>query len=195
MNKKAFTLMELLLVVAILAIVAAAGMPIFSSGQDEAFKEAKKAAFLNSYQNAVSGANLMMGMLLTNYTKTVDGTTHPAWYKKGFLPSNLSLDALNQWKLNGRNKESINLNYYSPILGRMFKDLNNKQHFISAKFDDNQCLVFYYVNVDESKAGSDLGYYHDAAFYHGPTAESEDRVIDISGSKTLDYYWKKINNL
>ena len=58
MNRKGFTLMELLLVVAVLAIVAAAAAPTFFGGAKEAMEEAKKSSFLSSYQNTLSGANL-----------------------------------------------------------------------------------------------------------------------------------------
>ena len=61
MNKKGFTLMELLLVVAILAIVAAAAAPTFTSGASDALKEARKSAFLAAYQNTVTGAHMMPG--------------------------------------------------------------------------------------------------------------------------------------
>ena len=62
MNRKGFTLMELLLVVAVLAIVAAAAAPTFFNGSQEALKEAKKASFLSAYQNALSGANMYVAL-------------------------------------------------------------------------------------------------------------------------------------
>lgn len=198
MNKKGFTLMELLLVIAIMAIVAAAGLPIFSSGQDEALKEAKKAAFYNAYQNTISGANMMMGMILTNYTQSLKGQSNASWAKPGFITPGLSLDALNQWRLNGKNKEPVNLNYYSPILSRMFKDINGHQYFFSAKFGNEQNIVVYYVDVSDntySDQKPDLGYYHGVAFTSAANAEANGKVIDLSNGKTLDDYWKKINNL
>ncbi len=199
MNKKAFTLMELLLVIAILAIVAVAGLPIFSSGQDEALKEAKKAAFLNAYQNTISGANMMMGILLINYSKSTKGVSDASYAQVGFLNPNLSLDALNQWRLHGDKKEPVNLNYYSPVLSRMFKDINGHQYFFSAKFGENQNIEVYYVDIDDNTQRGqtkDLGYYHGAAFDAAPKATIENgRVIDLSEGRTLDYYWKKINNL
>ncbi len=62
MNKKGFTLMELLLVVAVLAIVAAAAAPAFFSGAAEAVKEAKRAQFLSAYSNSLSAANMYMSI-------------------------------------------------------------------------------------------------------------------------------------
>ena len=62
MNRKGFTLMELLLVVAVLAIVAAAAAPTFFGGAQEAMEEAKKSTFLSAYQNTLSGANLMVSI-------------------------------------------------------------------------------------------------------------------------------------
>ncbi|MGI6446767.1 MAG: prepilin-type N-terminal cleavage/methylation domain-containing protein [Candidatus Ozemobacteraceae bacterium] len=61
-NRKGFTLMELLLVVAVLAIVAAAAAPTFFSGATEAINEAKKSSFLSAYQNTLSGANLLFSI-------------------------------------------------------------------------------------------------------------------------------------
>lgn len=59
-----FTLMELLLVVAILAIVAAAASPTFFGGAQEALDEARKASFLSAYQNTISGANIALSMTM-----------------------------------------------------------------------------------------------------------------------------------
>ncbi|NCB46810.1 prepilin-type N-terminal cleavage/methylation domain-containing protein [bacterium] len=61
-NRKGFTLMELLLVVAVLAIVAAAAAPTFFSGATEAINEAKRSSFLSAYQNTLSGANLLVSI-------------------------------------------------------------------------------------------------------------------------------------
>ena len=62
MNRKGFTLMELLLVVAVLAIVAAAAAPTFFGGAKEAMEEAKKASFMSAYQNTLSGANVYVSL-------------------------------------------------------------------------------------------------------------------------------------
>ena len=59
MNRKGFTLMELLLVVAVLAIVAAAAAPTFFGGAQDAMNEAKKASMMSAYQNTMSGANML----------------------------------------------------------------------------------------------------------------------------------------
>lgn len=57
-SRSGFTLMELLLVVAILAIVAAAAAPSFFTGASEAMNQAKKSAFLAAYSITVSGASM-----------------------------------------------------------------------------------------------------------------------------------------
>ena len=198
MNRKAFTLMELLLVVSIVAIVAAASAPMFSSGSEDAVREAKRASFLRAYQNTISGANLMMGLLLTNYTQSKKGQSNASYARAGFLTPGLSLDALNQWKV-GNKGECVNLNYYSPILSRMFKDLNGHQYFFSAKFGDNQDLLIYYVDVSNNNRPDqtpDLNFYHGAAFDAAPNATVENgKVIELKGNKDLEYYWKKINNI
>ncbi len=54
--------MELLLVVAVLAIVAAAAAPAFFSGATEAMNEAKRAQFLSAYSNSLSAANMYMSI-------------------------------------------------------------------------------------------------------------------------------------
>ncbi len=59
MNKRSgFTLMELLLVVAVLAIVAAAAVPTFFGGAAEAMKEARKSRIASAYTNLFSQANM-----------------------------------------------------------------------------------------------------------------------------------------
>ena len=62
MNRKGFTLMELLLVVAVLAIVAAAAAPTFFGGAQDAMNEARKANFMSAYQNTLSGANIYVSL-------------------------------------------------------------------------------------------------------------------------------------
>ncbi len=188
MNKKAFTLMELLLVIAILAIVAAAGMPFFSSGSNQALKEAKKSNFLSAYQNTISGANLFMSLLLTNYTSSVQGADKTM--KPGFLPEGLSLDAKNQWKIGNQIK---NLANYSPLAGRVFYDLKGKPYFFSAKFGPNQTLVVYYVDPGTnqySDQAATLENYHGSAYTQ---KDNKGQELDFSNGRDLDYYWNKIN--
>jgi prepilin-type N-terminal cleavage/methylation domain-containing protein len=62
MNRKGFTLMELLLVVAVLAIVAAAAAPTFFGGAKDAMNEARKSSFMSAYQNTISGANMLVAV-------------------------------------------------------------------------------------------------------------------------------------
>ena len=62
MNRKGFTLMELLLVVAVLAIVAAAAAPTFFGGAQDAMNEARKSSFMSAYQNTLSGANIYVSL-------------------------------------------------------------------------------------------------------------------------------------
>lgn len=100
MNRKGFTLMELLLVVAVLAIVAAAAAPTFFGGAQDAMNEAKKAAFMSAYQNAMSGANMMTAIAAS----------------KGILPA---ADGVLQVTLDGSNKTIAD---YTPLAARVFKD-------------------------------------------------------------------------
>lgn len=52
--------MELLLVIAILAIVAAAAAPSFFGGAQDAMKEARKAAFVSNFNSVLSTANIYL---------------------------------------------------------------------------------------------------------------------------------------
>ena len=106
MNRKGFTLMELLLVVAVLAIVAAAAAPTFFGGAQDAMNEAKKASFMSAYQNAMSGANIMTSIAAS----------------KGVLPSDdqdLTTTALDGKKLND----------YAPLSARTFKNRAGTQDY------------------------------------------------------------------
>jgi prepilin-type N-terminal cleavage/methylation domain-containing protein len=57
-RRQGFTLMELLLVVAVLAIVAAAAAPTFFTGANEALSEARKSQLMSAYSNASTAANM-----------------------------------------------------------------------------------------------------------------------------------------
>ncbi|MBR4569922.1 MAG: prepilin-type N-terminal cleavage/methylation domain-containing protein [Candidatus Riflebacteria bacterium] len=106
MNRKGFTLMELLLVVAVLAIVAAAAAPTFFGGAQDAMNEAKKASFMSAYQNAMSGANIMTSIAAS----------------KGVLPADdqdLTSTALDGKKLND----------YAPLSARIFKNRAGTQNY------------------------------------------------------------------
>lgn len=105
MNRKGFTLMELLLVVAVLAIVAAAAAPTFFGGAKEAMEEAKKSSFLSSYQNTLSGANLYISSQAA----------------KGII--------VNTGDLQG------NLDNYAPVASRRFDLGNNISGTLSAQFN------------------------------------------------------------
>ncbi len=91
MNKKGFTLMELLLVVAVLAIVAAAAAPTFFGGAQEAMQEAKKSSFMSAYQNTLSGANLMVS-IAASQGNLPDGTADVDLSVEGALISGKKLD-------------------------------------------------------------------------------------------------------
>ena len=100
MNRKGFTLMELLLVVAVLAIVAAAAAPTFFGGAQDAMNEAKKASFMSAYQNTISGANMLTAIAAS----------------KGVLPSAEGLLSLT---IDSETKTIAN---YAPLAARTFKN-------------------------------------------------------------------------
>ena len=111
MNRKGFTLMELLLVVAVLAIVAAAAAPTFFGGAQDAMNEAKKASYMSAYQNAISGANMLTAIAAS----------------KGVLPSAAGLLSLT---IDGDAKTIAN---YAPLAARTFKNrAGNKTYVFGA---------------------------------------------------------------
>ena len=65
-NKKAFTLLELLLIVAVLSIVAIAAAPYFLNSSQESLSQARKSGFLRAYEHTMTGAQMMI-TLANNY--------------------------------------------------------------------------------------------------------------------------------
>lgn len=194
-NRKAFTLIELLLVLAIVAIIVLAGIPYFTKAQNDAFEESKKGSFSSSYQNTVFGANLMMSILFNHYTNTSNQGSNR--YKNMFLPENLSLDALNQWKFKEGSTEIIkNLNYYCPITSRVFTTKTGKQYFFSAKIGSDQTIVIYYVdplvNGQNGSGNDDLAHYHGAADKAARLLQNQE--IHIDKDHPLDWYWEQIKD-
>lgn len=79
MNKRSgFTLMELLLVVAVLAIVAAAAVPTFFGGAADAMKEARKSRIASAYTNLFSQANMAASVAMAK-GETVNPATTANW--------------------------------------------------------------------------------------------------------------------
>ena len=111
MNRKGFTLMELLLVVAVLAIVAAAAAPTFFGGAQEAMNEAKKSSFMSAYQNTISGANIYLSIEAS----------------KGNTVTNDSLQTA--------------LNTYAPLAGRAYALNDTVKGNLTAVIVDNTVRV------------------------------------------------------
>ena len=146
MNKKGFTLMELLLVVAILAIVAAAAAPTFTSGASDALKEARKSAFLAAYQNTVTGAHMMIALAASKgydlASKVTDGN-------KG------ELDSLGQITDTESKVVVYEFGYYAPLATRQFKNSKGDIYSLGAKIvktDAGNKLYITYVKNNESAA-------------------------------------------
>lgn len=92
MNKrKAFTMLELLLVVAILGIVAAVSIPQYSKEAQKAIDEAKRARFMAAYNNAVSTAKLHIALVKTSGgTKKFAYISNPDYsWNNGNHPKNI----------------------------------------------------------------------------------------------------------
>ena len=123
MNRKGFTLMELLLVVAVLAIVAAAAAPTFFGGAQEAMDEAKKASMMSAYQNTISGSNMLMAMAAS----------------KGISPT------ANTVPVNFGTADAEKLTYFTPAAARVFTNAKGASYIFSAKYDDtNKKIVITY---------------------------------------------------
>ena len=72
MTRKAFTLLELLLTIAVLAIVAASSIPTFWGGAKEVLEDAKKSNMCTAYQNTRTGANILIS-IATAKAKSISG--------------------------------------------------------------------------------------------------------------------------
>lgn len=123
MNRKGFTLMELLLVVAVLAIVAAAAAPTFFGGAQDAMNEAKKASMMSAYQNTMSGANMLTAIAAS----------------KGVLPTTageLSVTLPNE-------TTAKTIADYTPLAARVFTNISGKKYAFGAYFDGNKVVAFY----------------------------------------------------
>ena len=115
MKRTGFTLMELLLVVAILAIVAAAAAPTFTGGAAEALAEARKSAFMSAYQNTNSGANIMI---------SVAAAKGKSAFSKGANLDNTGID------------DDHKLEFYVPTAARQFKNTNGVTFTMGCKISD-----------------------------------------------------------
>ena len=135
MKKKAFTLMELLLSIAVLAIVAASAIPTFFGGAKEAIEDARKANMHTAYQRARTGANLLIG-IVTARADTLSG----------------NLDCITE---DDHNKS---LNFYSPISSRIFEGKNGSKFVFGANISQdsngkNICTMTYVSGEDPTQTG------------------------------------------
>ena len=170
-RRNGFTLMELLLVVAILAIVAAAAAPTFSGGASDALKEARKSAFLAAYQNTVTGAHMMVAL----------GAS------KGYDAKDINLDANGIIPIKDANGTAGNangsdsyykLNYYAPLATRQFKTNKGTVYTLGAKIDQNHKLIIIY------KSGDAL-----------PTEGTTDITVDSNSTTALNNVWETVMEL
>ena len=164
MNKKGFTLMELLLVVAILAIVAAAAAPTFSSGASDALREARKSAFLGAYQNAVTGAHMMIALAAS----------------KGYDIVSTNDTNLDTYTKTVNSEEVVhNLDYYSPVATRQFKNNKGDLYTLTAIVDNNHKLYIAYYPKNATT---------------GDATKINDYTQNTDTSKQLDDTWNAINS-
>ena len=135
MNKKAFTLIELLLTIAVLSIVTATTAPYFFNGAKNILEDAKKSNMLTAYQSARTGANILMS-LTSAKAKSISG----------------NLDNLNQ------EDEIKNLEYYSPKYSRTFEGKNGNKFVFGAKVTKDLegksiCIMTYVAGDDPTQDG------------------------------------------
>ena len=135
MSKKAFTLMELLLTIAVVAIVAASTVPTFFGGAKEVLEDTKKSNMLTAYQHARTGANILIS-IATAQAINITG----------------NLDSIN---ISGLKK----LEYYTPVSARIFKGKNGSKFVFGAKTikDANNkdiCVMTYVAGDDPTKDGT-----------------------------------------
>ncbi len=128
MNRKGFTLMELLLVVAVLAIVAAAAAPTFFGGAQDAMNEAKKASMMSAYQNTMSGANMLTSIAAS----------------KGVLPTTAGVLTVNLPKNDGTTgTDNKTIADYAPLAARIFTNIAGTKYAFGAYYDGNKVVAFY----------------------------------------------------
>ncbi len=135
MNKKAFTLMELLLSIAVLAIVAAGAIPTFFGGTKEVMEDARKTNMHTAYQRARTGANLLIG-IVTARAETLSG----------------NLDCI------AEDNYHKNLNSYSPISSRIFEGKNGSKFVFGATISQDSngkriCTMTYVSGEDPTQQG------------------------------------------
>ena len=80
-NKKGFTLAELLIVVAIIAVLAAVAIPVFTNQLTEAKKATQLANARSTYAEAVT--NYLLNNSATSHTATYGGITYTATTTNG----------------------------------------------------------------------------------------------------------------
>ena len=123
-RRQGFTLMELLLVVAVLAIVAAAAAPTFFSGANEAMDEAKRSSFLSAYSNTLSAANMYLSIKASKGETVKD-------------PTPLDETALSA---------------YVPTAARQVKVSDTKTLTLTAKYEGNKVNVYSGATVVTASA-------------------------------------------
>ena len=161
-RRNGFTLMELLLVVAILAIVAAAAAPTFSGGASDALKEARKSAFLAAYQNTVTGAHMMVALGASKgydvYSTNLDA--------KGIIPEPAAGTGSN-----------YKLDYYAPVATRQFKNNKGDIYTLGALVDSKHAL---YITCKQGET---------AETADNATGTQIINTTSADSSKVLSDYW------
>ena len=135
MNNKAFTLIELLLTIAVLSIVTATTAPYFFNGAKNILEDAKKSNMFTAYQNARTGANMLIS-ITTAKAKPISG----------------NLDCLNN------DGEIKSLENYSPKVSRVFEGKNGNKFVFGAKATKDTigkdiCIMTYVAGEDPTLEG------------------------------------------
>ncbi len=133
MTRKAFTLLELLLTIAVLAIVAASSIPTFLGGAKEVLEDAKKSNMCTAYQNTRTGANILIS-IATAKAKSISG----------------NLDTISE------DSELKKLENYVSIASRVFEGKNGNKYVFGAKAikdsSGKDLCILTYVEGEDPKA-------------------------------------------
>lgn len=174
MNKKGFTLMELLLVVAVLAIVSAAAAPTFFGGAQETMEEALKAKMFAAYKNCVSGSNLLLSIAASHGVSPV------------YLPPS-------EWR-----KEKVltwidekgtphELAEYAPLASRVFENKKGKKYTIRSTFNGQaqKCVIIFAEGANDYGGSDGTGMITQAGLKAKEGGETK---------RCLDIIWEQIKD-
>lgn len=163
-----------MLVIAVMAIIAACAMPVFSNGTTSAVEETRKADFLAAYENTVTGANAMMS------AATVCGGDN--WY------DGWNMDVHGIENENGKAADGTlrTLHKFAPFSTRQFKNNKGVLFTLSATVGPKHKITI----VCKDKLFGDK-YANEGR----PKKDGCPIVINKEINASLDAFWNKIKDI